>query len=429
MQNVMRSATIKLFLLAVLSLLLLIPLLMISGVVRERMALKGSTEAEIAARHGGEQLLLGPFLVLPRQCKVALKSRFVLQPCDEFILPETQEFSGQVATSVKKLGLYEAPVYEAALTVNGTFDLARTASLLPAGVENSARLAFALSDPRGIRALRSVQFGGRDLALSPSALLLDGMAVLEAKIPPDVALNEPQKYTLALTVAGSRQLNLAPLGRITTAALSSTWADPGFSGAFLPLEKTISAKGFRARWQVLELNRRIAQRALAVFPSNEARASAFGVEFIVLASSYQQSERALKYGFLFIVLTFAGYFLFEVLAKIRLHPVQYGLIGAALAVFYLLLLAAAEVLGFALAYLLAAGALALLVGAYSAAILQSARRGLGAGAMLAAIYALLYVLVASEQHALLLGAMVLLAVIAATMYLTRRVDWYGAGEP
>lgn len=422
MQNFTRSATLKLFVLGLLALMLLIPLLMIGGVVAERLSLKQSTEHEIAQRHGGEQLLLGPFLVLTRQCEVALKSRFVMQPCDEFVLPETLNVDASVPTSIKRLGLYEAPVYDGAFKLSGSFDVARTAS---AGSNAGARLAFALTDPRGIREVRTLTLGSRELTLAPSGLTIAGMAVLEAPVPADLMLAAPTEFMLDLSVSGSKQITIAPLARITSATFSSPWPDPGFNGAFLPVEKNISERGFKARWQVLELNRRIPQRAIASFPISEAQQSAFGVDFIVLASSYQQTERAIKYGFLFIVLTFAGYFLFEVLAKVRLHPVQYGLIGAALAVFYLLLLAASEILGFALAYLLGAIALAALIGAYTGAILRSAKRGCGAGSLIGAIYAVLYVLVASEQHALLLGAIVLLGVIASAMYLTRKVDWYG----
>jgi len=425
MQNFSRSATLKLFLLGALALLLLIPLLMIGAVVSERLSLKNATENEIAQRHGGEQLLLGPFMVLKRQCEVALKNRFVLQPCDEFVLPEVLNVSGKVPTSLKRLGLYEAPVYDAQFALSGAFDLARSASPTPPGTSDQARFAFALTDPRGIREVRTVSAAGRELALAPSNLTINGMAVLEAPLPLDFDVSKPFEFALDLSVSGSRALNVAPLGRLSTLKLTSNWADPSFSGAFLPVEKSISEQGFDARWQVLELNRRIPQRSLASFPISEAQASAFGVNLVVMASSYQQTERALKYGFLFIVLTFAGYFLFEVLAGVRLHPVQYGLIGAALAVFYLLLLAAAEIIGFALAYLLAAITLAALIGAYSGAILRSVKRGASAGALLGAIYAVLYVLIASESHALLLGAGVLLAVISATMYLTRKVNWYG----
>jgi inner membrane protein len=417
-----KSATVKLFVLGALSLLLLIPLLMVGGVIRERLSLKEFSEQEISSRHGGPQRLIGPFIVLKRECQVELKSRFVLKACDEFVLPETLEIDGDLQSSIKYLGLYEAPVYDGSFGFRGAFDLPLTAS---AGAFNGARLAFALSDPRGIRAVDEVSLGGRKLNFATSGLSISGMSVLEAAIPADLALDQALDYVLKFRLAGSRNVSLVPMGRTTQATLKSNWPDPGFTGAFSPAERKVTEQGFSARWQVLELNRPLPQRATGAFPIDEAHTSAFAVDLAVLASDYQQVERTLKYGFLFIVLSFAGYFLFEVLVKVRLHPVQYGLIGAALTVFYLLLLALSELIGFAAAYAAGAVALSLLIGAYSAAILHSARRGMSAGGLLAAIYAVLYVLVASEEHALLLGAIVLLTVIALTMYLTRHIDWYG----
>ncbi|HEX7914293.1 inner membrane CreD family protein, partial [Rudaea sp.] len=191
-----------------------------------------------------------------------------------------------------------------------------------------------------------------------------------------------------------------------------------------PAQRAVDEKGFSAQWQVLDLNRSYGQHWQEGEGGIDPAAAAFGVNLYQPADLYQQNERAGKYGVLFVALTFVAFFLFEVLKKLRVHPVQYLLVGLALTTFYVVLLALSEQIGFAWAYLAAAAAVVLLVGGYAAAVLQARKAGAMLGAALALIYALLYGLVVSEQYSLLMGAIALLAVVAALMYLTRKVDWY-----
>jgi inner membrane protein len=231
-----------------------------------------------------------------------------------------------------------------------------------------------------------------------------------------------------MTLAGTERFAVLPLARETDLHAQSTWPDPGFDGAFLPATRSVAATGFEAEWQVLDLNRALAQRWRGNEDvSNALRGSAFGVTLTQPAGSYQQNVRAGKYGVLFIALTFVAFFLFEVLRGLRVHPVQYLLVGLALATFYVVLLAVSEQIGFGLAYVLAAAAVVAMVGGYAGVVLAQRRAGLVLGALLALIYALLYGLVASEDYALLMGSLALLAAIAALMYLTRRVNWYAVG--
>src|SRR5678815_1024916 len=206
---------------------------------------------------------------------------------------------------------------------------------------------------------------------------------------------------------------------------SAPWPDPSFDGAFLPAERKVGAGGFDARWQVLDLNRSYGQHWQQDDRQHvDIASAAFGVTLYQPASVYQQNERAGKYGILFIALTFVSFFLFEILRKLRVHPVQYLLVGLALSTFYIVLLALSEQIGFAFAYLAAAIAVVVLVGGYAASVLRARRAGLTLGATLAIVYGLLYGLVVSEEYSLLMGAIALLAVVAVLMYLTRKVDWY-----
>ena len=203
------------------------------------------------------------------------------------------------------------------------------------------------------------------------------------------------------------------------------WPDPGFTAGFLPTERRIDARGFTANWQVLNLNRTYGDRWFQGSTSAETLlASGFGIELVQPVDIYQRSTRAVKYGGLFIALSFLTLFLVETLQRQPVHPIQYGLMGLALSVFYLLLLAFAEHIGFLLAYVLATAALCILMSVYLTGALRSARAGIASGGIFAATYALLYLLVTSESYALLAGSIALFALLATTMFLTRKIDWY-----
>jgi inner membrane protein len=279
---------------------------------------------------------------------------------------------------------------------------------------------------RGIRRASALRIGAAELAFGPDGGGVAGIAAIAAPFPLDAAsLAQPLPFAFELALAGSERLAALPLARQTDVAMRGSWPDPGFDGAFLPAERKVDADGFSASWQVLDLNRRIAQRWSERESGSLALAdSAFGVGLVQSASPYQQNVRAGKYGVLFIALTFVAFFLFEVLRGLRVHPVQYMLVGLALCTFYVALLALSEQAGFATAYVIAAGASVAMVGGYAAAVLAQRRAGWMLGGLLGMIYALLYGLVSSEDHALLMGALALLATVALLMYLTRGVDWY-----
>jgi inner membrane protein len=239
---------------------------------------------------------------------------------------------------------------------------------------------------------------------------------------------QPVDVQITLKLAGTEALQLLPLARSTDVTMRAPWNDPSFIGAALPLEHAIDAHGFRARWHLLDLNRSYGQHWTDREDMRAAlAASAFGVQLYQPVDVYQRNVRAGKYGLLFIAMTFVAFFLFEVLKRLRVHPVQYLLVGAALATFYVVLLALSEQIGFGPAYALAAAAVVLLVGGYAMAVLRARRAGALLGGVLGLIYAMLYGLIAAEQYALLVGALALLVVVGLMMYLTRRIDWYAYG--
>jgi inner membrane protein len=213
--------------------------------------------------------------------------------------------------------------------------------------------------------------------------------------------------------------------------MRADWPHPSFVGQFLPQRREVTAEGFTAHWQSSFFATNYEERLQACLGHRHCLSDSdnpFAVSFINPVDQYLKSERAIKYALLFIALTFAGFFLFEVLKRLAVHPMQYGLVGLALALFYLLLLSLAEHVPFALAYLLAAAACVLLLGIYLSAVLRSAWRGGAFALALGLLYGLLYVLLDAEDYALLMGSLLVFGLLAGVMLLTRRLDWYSLGR-
>ena len=437
--NLPQSITFKVLGIGFLALLMLIPLVQVQSLIEERSSLRAQALADISQRWGAAQHIGGVVLAIPKRVRVQTSNGWVTQDHTEILLADQLDIGGTLAPEVRRYGIYSTPVYLAELKISGRF-LSRDLRVLQGNSGSAdetrettylfdrAELRLPIADVRGIRRISALKLDGKEHAFGPA----NGNGAMRAiALPIDLSEwakadkdDETHSFDLELTLAGSGSLQFLPLARRTEAHLSAPWSNPGFGGAFLPAQRAVDEKGFNAQWQVLDLNRSYGQRWQEGEGGVDPSASAFGVNLYQPADLYQQNERAGKYGVLFIALTFVAFFLFEVLKNLRVHPVQYLLVGLALTTFYVVLLALSEQIGFAFAYLAAAAAVVVLVGGYAAAVLRARRAGMALGAALALIYALLYGLVVSEQYSLLMGAVALLAVVAALMYLTRRVDWY-----
>jgi len=234
-------------------------------------------------------------------------------------------------------------------------------------------------------------------------------------------LNGHIEFAIDMDLAGTEQLSVAPVGDSNHVELSSTWRSPLFAGQFLPRTRDVSADGFSATWDVSSL----AAGTQVQMESNPVKPiDLFNVSLLTPIDPYKLSDRATKYGILFVVLTFGGFFLFEMMKQLPIHPVQYLLVGFGLAIFFLLLISFSEHIAFALAYLISSAACIGLLTFYLAYVLRGVTRGLGFGGMLTALYAAVYGLLISEDNALILGSLMLFAVLAAVMVVTRKVDWY-----
>ncbi|MFV0372108.1 MAG: cell envelope integrity protein CreD, partial [Azonexus sp.] len=284
-----------------------------------------------------------------------------------------------------------------------------------------ATLVVGLSDPRGITSDPEVTINGQrrrfaggkvDPEIMPVQPLTVALGPIEAGKAHDFSVAFPLRLT------GTTRLSVAPVGESNRIALQSAWPHPNFGGRFLPRERSVGADGFKARWEVSHLARNFTNAL------NPGSGEALSIDFIDPVNVYLQAERAVKYGVLFIVLTFAGFFLIETLRRAPIHPLQYLLVGLALAIFFLLLIALSEHMPFAAAYGASAAACIGLISAYLSGVFGGWRRGAAFGSGLTGLYGVLFGVLRSEDNALLMGSLLLFTALGAVMLATRRLDWY-----
>jgi inner membrane protein len=416
-------------------LVLLVPLSQVENLVRERSGMRDAAEASIAQIFGAEQTIGGPILSIPIDAPVKVADEVRIERTWHRLLPDQLTLTGDLTPDRRHRGIYQVNVYTARMTLRAAFPAVRLAELVASSAKDAvvawdeARLTIPVADPRGIREISLAQWNGRPLRLLPSSYAdLSGIgALVETRSDPPAAQHVLE---LDMVIAGTAQLQFLPMAATTKVTLRSSWPHPSFAGAFAPIEPQVSAQGFDARWQVLEINRPVPQSWRdASVSATTLLGSAFGVSLYQPVDTYQRNYRAIRYAILFIALTFLSFFVWEHTAgaregAARLHPMHYLLIGLALATFYLLLVALSEHLSFALAYAAAASALVALLGVYLASVMRRIAAGATAAAGIAAVYGALYLLVLSEEYALLIGALMLFAALAVLMLATRRVDWH-----
>jgi inner membrane protein len=426
-----------------LALLQLIPLALVEGLLSERLQRRDQATQEITSTWGDNQQVLGPVLIVPyryyytEKKEVIVQNRTVLQDTEvsqldnAYFLPAHLNIEGQATPKRLHKGIYQAVVYDATLELSGDFAAPDFTSFKIGKFDilwDQASLALPIRDLRGVQETLSIHLGEDDLALLPGSTVKFYPQGIHADLTHLKSPAAPVPFHLKITVRGSENLQFAPIGVENSVHLTSPWPDPSFSGAFLPSERTITPQGFDATWRVSYYGRNFPQQwrdANSAFKPEDLTASFYGVGFISMIDSYRNVERSIKYGILFITLIFVTFFLFEILAKLRLHLIQYGLVSAALALFYLALLSLSEFISFGCSYLIAAGISTLLISAYCLRILASLRLALGLTAGLAAVYAALYVMLQLEDYSLLVGTSVLVLALGTVMYATRNVNWYG----
>lgn len=424
-----RNAALKLFGIGFLTLIMIVPLMLISSLVNERERYAAEAAAGIAQGWGGAQSLAGPFLVVPYT--VAEKrdaAGAILSPAASgriVVLAKTLDATAAPAVEERARGIFRVPVYATDIAFAGSFARPGEADL-PAGAVldwNRASLSLAVSDVRGISGAVTLVWNGAERTdFAPGT----GVAAAPNGVHAALAPGEGETpFRLTLRLRGTGRLAFVPSAETFSARIASPWPHPSFDGAYLPEERSIGAEGFSALWRVSHLARPLPQ----IWDNGEdvrLEAAAFGVTFFQPVDFYALVDRSLKYAILFIGLSFLVFFLAETATGARIHVVQYLLAGAAQVIFYLLLLALAEQTGFTAAYIAAALSCTGLTALYAGPILGGARRGLGVAAALAVLYGLLFTLLNEEDYALLTGAVASFLALAVTMFMTRRIDWYQA---
>jgi inner membrane protein len=446
----------KLLLAILIGVALAIPLFSVWLLVYDRQSQSEQAALSITAGWGGPQAVSGPVLVIPYRTSASetvvesgrsvTRSRTVVRELS--LAPEAVDLATDVRPQRRKRSIYEAVVYAARMRGNARFalppDLARHGVAMSDLDLARAELRFGLSDPRGLGANPQVLIQGRPARLQPGGGSSGGRGFFTFI---DAAPLAGQGIAVAFNFEfrGNAALSLAPQAGETRWTVRSAWPHPSFGGDFLPAAHRISPDGFEARYRVgnLALGRalvttgdagttnltdrigppsRVATPAVASAGDHGAVQTA-QISLIQPVDLYSRVNRATKYGFLFIGFTFLALLMFDVIGGVRISAVEYLLMGVALVLFFVLLLAFAEVIGFTAAYLLASAAIAGLNTAYAAAVLKSWRRASFIGGLLVALYAVLYILLSLEAFSLLIGSLLLFGALAGVMYGTRRIDW------
>lgn len=418
-------------------LLLLILIAQVEGLVSERVNERMTARARVAESWGGQQTTAGVLLAIPIDTvrtvygDTTRTDRRIL-----YVLPDTLNVKASAAPDYRSVGLYKSPVYLANVSVNGEFiprDFATPFATKQGEIKwSEARLLILNSEASSLRGVDNLRLADESPAISADSYA--GLAGVSALLPASAQSGGPIRFSFALTLAGSDRLSFLPLARKAHIDIQSPWPHPKFEGAPAPLSPQIDDSGFTASWSVLEINRNFGQSWLdndvlaGESVANAFAMSSVGVTFYDPVDIYQRNYRAVHYALLLISITFLTFLLWEHLAGIAIHGVQYLMVGLALAMFYLLLLALSEHIPFDWAYAISAGSLVALITVYLNGVLRRWSLSLGAGAGLATLYALLYWILRSEDYSLLMGALLLFGVLAVLMIATRRVDWSSVGR-
>jgi len=430
MARLERSATVHLIILGFLGLLLLIPLAFVDSAVSDRRNTRSEAIRGIAETWGLEQTVSGPYISVPYSyTQRDDKGVTSVYTAEMFFLPETLAVSGDVVPEVRYRGIYQANLYVANLQISGTFaavDWTGT-EITPDSINwDGARLVLGISDPKAIRDAVEVQWDKNALAFGPgkgrNPFISNGVSVPLRNLQGN---KSGHSFDLNLRLAGSSSLRFSPYGKETTVKLTSTWQHPSFLGSYLPLERAISENGFTANWKVLYLGRGYPQRFSSLGESASSFGEQdFGVSLISVLDHYILTDRSIKYGILFIFMTFLAFFMFELLSGLRIHPVQYLLVGVAQALFFLNLLAISEHASFVIAYAAGSAGVTLLISGYAMAVVKRTSAAVSIFAGLSLLYTTLYSLLQLEDYALLVGSLGLFFTLAVVMWVTRKVDWY-----
>jgi inner membrane protein len=430
-------------------LLLLIPTFYVSSLIDERQQRQNEAIAEVSSKWAGRQVITGPVIVIPYwQTENTTPEKRVRVKRFSYFLPDNLNITSSLNPQEKYRGIYKVMLYNSKINLAGSFNQIDPLKLgIPAEdlILNEAYVKLNISDVKGLNEELKMNIGDSAFALSPQPAEDDlSSSGLTANLP--VAsieqLNNLQ-FNASLDLNGSEQLLFTPVGRSTTVSLNSPWPHPSFSGDILPNNSQVSDTGFNASWKSFAHKRAFPQqwkgnnysisniitgtamtRYVEVAPArNDLSASSFGANLYVPVNNYQKTTRSIKYAVLCILLTFAAFFLIETTSNRSVHPLQYGLIGLALILFYTLLLSFSEYISFNLSYAIAAVCTIGLITWFVKGILSSARLSAILSSVLVLLYIYIFTILQLQDYSLLFGSIGLFIALAVIMYFSRKLKW------
>jgi inner membrane protein len=412
---------------AVLILAMLIPTAFVSNLVSEREERQKEVTREVCAKWATQQTLTGPYIYLPYTVKELDKDgKLAVENKQLLFLPDALTMTGAIEPEIRPRSIYKVLLYKSDLNDNGNFILHLPKEIDASSVQwDDAKICFGLSDFKGIEEKISIHLNGSEYELSPGlpANTIDSMG-LSAHINLSATdIDKPLSFTLPLKIKGSGMLDFVPLAGNSHYELKSSWSNPSFDGNNLPVARNITDAGFEAKWNFNKANLPFGTvlKELTFNKNNIA----FGVTMAQPADQYAKTMRCVKYAILIIGLTFAFFFVIELMQDKPFHPVQYILIGLALVIFYTLLLSISEFVLFDISYLIAAFATVILIASYAKSHFKSTRTAFVFGSVLTCLYGFIFILIRLEDTALLVGSIGLFIILALVMYASRKIDWYG----
>jgi len=437
------SITARMFMVGALVLILLIPLIYIEELIKERAFRQQDVISKINQQWGNEVILNGPVLKIPykvfneKTITDAKTKQVFTETVEEikhaYFFPNDLNIKSSLNPEVKQRGIYSTAVYNSNINFSGNFNNPDFSEIEISDehiIWEKAKLIIQTSNLKGVSEAEIVvnsnkykvvsKYNGNNDAYGQQ-IKLHNLETNTLKLDP-LSLTQPIQFNIQLNIKGSKQIRFIPIGKQTQAEMTSNWKDANFFGEFLPYnDDKISDNGFDAKWKVLDINRAFSQQHFGHLP--DYREFAFGVNFMIPIDQYQQSERSVKYGFLVIALTFLVFFLIQTLSKIQIHPFQYLMIGLALTMFDTLLISISEHSTFKSAYLIAGIAVVALITLYSKSILKSTNFTIFIFISLSALYGFIYVIIQLENYALLVGSIGLFLILSTVMFVSKKIDW------
>ncbi|MDO3625553.1 cell envelope integrity protein CreD [Mucilaginibacter sp. BT774] len=430
------SVTVKLAFIGLLVILLLIPSTLVQNLIQERSLRQDETEKQVSDQYSGEQLVQGPVLVIPYKKQIKETDNSGREVTKEvtnnlFLLPNELDYNANVSPDILHRGIFEVVVYNGTIKVSGNFtkvDLSALSITTDQLMPEKAKLMFSISDLKGLKTNPQLKIAGQTATAEPAfgdTVFSNG---LQVAVNLAGMMDKTISFEFDLDLKGSNELSFLHLGKTTDVTVKGNWGSPSFDGRYLPDTRKIDTKAntFDAKWRMLYYNRPFPQQwvdDLNVLKTKKADDATFGVKLRLPVDQYQKTTRSSKYAILIIMLTFISLFLTEMISKHRIHVFNYVLIGAAMIVYYTLLLSFSEQVGFTFAYLIASAATVILVAAFLKSLIKSMKTTGLFGLILSLFYAFIYVIIQLEDLALLVGSVALFLVVATLMYFSRKINW------